>query len=175
MNLLIDKKTSSKQQFIAAIPMILMMVIIFLFSAKSATESDGTSIPIAEAVLTIYQRIFGTMGEDSYVVSLRVANVLIRKAAHVTEYGILAICVSYYIWVRGHRGKLFLFFTMLISVGYAVSDEVHQLFVPGRSGRITDVFIDSIGCILGTLLFLLFCHLIKNRSLKKQLSRQLIK
>ncbi len=174
MRLLIEKNTSGKQKIIAAIPMLGMMVIIFLFSAKTASESDGTSLPIVRALLNLYQRLFGIMGADSYEVSLRVANVLLRKAAHVTEYGILSIFVSCFIWVNGYRGRLLLSFTMLISVGYAVTDEVHQLFVPGRSGRITDVLIDSLGCILGALFFLLICDIIKNRSLKKQLSNQFI-
>lgn len=175
MKLLINENTSKKQRIMAAVPMLLMMLAIFLFSAKTGTESDGTSMPIAKALLDIDQSLFGKMGKDSYDVSLRVANVLIRKAAHVTEYGILSILVSYYIWVRGHRGKQFFFLTQLISIGYAITDEIHQIFVPGRAGRITDVLIDSIGCILGALLFLLIYHLIKNRSLKKQLSDQLIK
>lgn len=170
-----NENTSKKQRLMAAVPMLLMMVLIFLFSAKTATESDGTSLPIAKGLLNTYQSLFGKMGKDSYDVSLRVANVLTRKAAHVTEYGILSILVSYYIWVRGHRGKQFFFLTILISVGYAITDEIHQLFVPGRAGRITDVLIDSSGCIMGALFFLLIYHLIKNRSLKKQLSRQLIK
>lgn len=175
MKLLMEENTSKKERFMAAIPMLCMMILIFLFSAKTATESDGTSIPIAQAFLNIFQRLFGHMDVDSYEIALRVTNVLIRKAAHVTEYGILTIFVSFYIWVRGHRGKVFFLITLLISVGYAVTDEVHQIFVPGRSGRITDVLIDSVGCILGVLLFLLIRHLIKNRSLKKQLSSQLAK
>ena len=39
--------------------------------------------------------------------------------------------------------------SFLIGVEYAVIDEIHQLFVDGRSGQITDVFIDSIGIALG--------------------------
>ena len=35
---------------------------------------------------------------------------------------------------------------------YAVTDEIHQHFVPGRSGEITDVLIDSIGCLIGALI-----------------------
>ena len=36
--------------------------------------------------------------------------------------------------------------------GFAVSDEFHQLFVPGRSGNIKDVFIDTAGSVSGILL-----------------------
>ena len=40
----------------------------------------------------------------------------------------------------------------LIGSFYAASDELHQLFVPGRSGEIKDVLLDSLGVLLGVLL-----------------------
>ena len=43
-----------------------------------------------------------------------------------------------------------------ICVLYAISDEVHQLFVPGRSGQFKDVFLDSGGAIVGAALYRLF-------------------
>ncbi len=42
---------------------------------------------------------------------------------------------------------------ILAAALYAASDETHQLFVAGRSGRVTDVMIDSAGAILGVLIF----------------------
>ena len=42
---------------------------------------------------------------------------------------------------------------------YACSDEVHQLFVPGRSGNIIDVGIDSIGSYFGILFFYIYYQL----------------
>jgi hypothetical protein len=46
--------------------------------------------------------------------------------------------------VKGKKLRLALA-GVLISILYAVSDEVHQLFVPGRSGSIGDVLLDSTG------------------------------
>ena len=47
--------------------------------------------------------------------------------------------------------------SILLSIGisflYACSDEIHQLFVPGRSGNILDVLIDTVGASVGVLVF----------------------
>jgi hypothetical protein len=75
-----------------------------------------------------------------------------RKGAHVIEYLILTVLgfrffrhlVGDPIWAV-HLGALLAF-------SYAASDEMHQLLVPGREGRITDVFIDSIGIFLALTL-----------------------
>jgi VanZ family protein len=50
------------------------------------------------------------------------------------------------------RQKLFLF-TFLIGTLYGISDEFHQYFVPGRSSEILDVVADSVGTILGFIVF----------------------
>jgi len=49
------------------------------------------------------------------------------------------------------RGVLLAF---VICVLYAISDETHQIFVPGRSAQISDVLIDSVGAIVGILMYL---------------------
>ena len=56
--------------------------------------------------------------------------------------------------------------TLAICFLYAVSDEVHQVFVPGRAGRISDVMIDTSGAVLGILLVFSVIQLIKYRKNK---------
>ena len=52
---------------------------------------------------------------------------------------------------------------------YAMSDEFHQRFVAGRTSRITDVGIDTLGVITGTILFMIFINiLIKSRNKKSE-------
>jgi len=78
----------------------------------------------------------------------------LRKAAHLAEYGILAI-----LWLRAltagglSRRRAFLF-SILFCAAFAISDEIHQLYVPGREGRISDVLIDVVGVILGVCIYL---------------------
>ena len=54
-----------------------------------------------------------------------------------------------------------------IGIFYACTDEIHQLFVPDRSGQLTDVLIDSIGLTLGLLFFLMMLKFRRRNSLRK--------
>ena len=48
-----------------------------------------------------------------------------------------------------------------IGVLYAISDELHQLMIAGRSGNIKDVIIDSLGILTGIMFFLLVSEIYK--------------
>jgi VanZ family protein len=63
----------------------------------------------------------------------------LRKAAHVGEYAVLAVLAR-----RGWKPLP----AWLFCVFYAITDEVHQYFVPGRSARVLDVCLDSAAAAL---------------------------
>ena len=73
----------------------------------------------------------------------------IRKCGHITEYAILGFLVYVMFYAYGFEGRRRFLLAVLLAVFYAASDEFHQVFVPGRSGRFTDVLIDSIGILIG--------------------------
>lgn len=58
-------------------------------------------------------------------------------------------------------------FLAYAGVLYAITDEIHQLYVPGRSGKWQDVLIDSIGIFLGIFVLLMFVEIIKYIKHKK--------
>ena len=62
---------------------------------------------------------------------------------------------------RKFRKEMFL--PWLIAALYAASDEIHQLFVPGRSGQLSDVILDSAGALEGVAAFTVLCWLINRR------------
>lgn len=70
---------------------------------------------------------------------------LLKKSAHVGEYLILYILVARAAYKRvGLNGAFF------IALSYAFSDEIHQMFVPGRTGKISDVLMfDFTGITIG--------------------------
>lgn len=77
-----------------------------------------------------------------------VLGTIVRKTAHVCEYALLGYLV--YLLLKEHGcGRPWLAF--VICFAYAVTDEVHQYFVPGRTGSVTDVLIDSAGITIGTV------------------------
>jgi VanZ family protein len=88
--------------------------------------------------------IFGLSGIPKLDSGLELDYIL-RKMAHVTEYAILT-CLLWRALKGYNLAPVYLVaYPALISLLYAVSDEFHQSFVPGRQGSASDVVIDSIG------------------------------
>ena len=98
-------------------------------------------------------------------------NYPVRKAAHATEYAVLGIlvlvrCKYQKKWTR----KCMILTAWGISTMYAATDEIHQLFVPGRACMVTDVMIDSAGALTGILFASALAAIIigRNREQKHQ-------
>ena len=88
--------------------------------------------------------IFGLSSVPDLSSGLGGWDLVLRKLAHAAEYGILGALL-----VRALRR---LSWALALGVAYAVSDEIHQSFVPGRQGSPLDVLIDSVGVIAGVVL-----------------------
>lgn len=89
---------------------------------------------------------------------------LVRKAAHLTEYAVLAVLM-----LRAVRGKISgelkvqAFQVLLVCAAYAALDEFHQSFVISRTASPIDVAIDTCGAGAGLLLYLMFANREGNR------------
>ena len=81
----------------------------------------------------------------------------VRKAAHMTEYCLLAISISFPLYVYGVRGIWLMLLAGFVCVGFAGLDEYHQSFVDARGPSVRDVGIDSCGAMIGILLVQAFC------------------
>lgn len=124
---------------------ILWMSLIFYLSAQPAMESKALSEGATEIVVEVFERIAPNMAER---IDIRRFNYILRKNAHFFGYLVLGILV---VKAVGKRGAAL---ALLICVLYAISDEVHQLYVPGRSSEIKDVIIDSVGAAVGIGIYL---------------------
>lgn len=81
---------------------------------------------------------------------LHVANGLLRKGAHLTEYAVLSLFfVTALRRAHGATPRVALVGGILGSLAYACTDEFHQSFVPGREGMVSDVVVDCAGATLG--------------------------
>ena len=132
------RRTNSRR-FLYWLPAICWMALVFFMSTRAGGSDQSGSL------------LSGLFGLSGYW--LDVANGILRKCAHVTEYAILsALC--YWALRRAHgltrRGAVA--GGILLAMVYACSDEIHQLFVPGREGRVQDWLMDTTGALIGTLL-----------------------
>lgn len=88
----------------------------------------------------------------------------IRKTAHTMEYAVLGGLLVLMYGSYGIIGKKGMAYGILTGVAYAMTDEIHQLFVPGRSCQVTDVLIDSAGVLFGSVIgVLIFISTVKQR------------
>ena len=146
--------------------LLLCMVMIFRFSAQPASESEQVSGGVAYRIVETWSHLTETEYTQSEMEAYadRI-DYPVRKLAHLTEYGIL--CLLACAFVHGYSGnwKVCGISAAAIAALYAATDEIHQLFVPGRSGQVTDVMLDSAGCLLGCLLLCTIYHLSKLRKL----------
>lgn len=149
-------------RYCSCIPAIIMMVIIFRFSAANGAESSGTSSGLLANIIGEIERIFHV--ELKFQEKMRLLEALerpLRKSAHVMEYMCLTFTVMLPFYMFGKSKKVCMFGSAAISILYACTDEVHQYFVPGRAGRITDVLIDSLGVWLSIGIGFFLYHIVK--------------
>jgi VanZ family protein len=74
---------------------------------------------------------------------------LVKKAAHFVEYYLLAVLIYRSLASTTNYSKLKLvIIAFFLASAYAISDEIHQSFIPGREPRLRDVFIDSAGIVV---------------------------
>ena len=139
---------------IFAVLLVLWMGFIFSMSSENAEKSSNTSGQTIRVVLSAVPG-FEEQPEEVKVNIIEKLQFIVRKSAHFIGYMILGILASGLILYYGNINKKYLL-AFLICVIYAISDEIHQLFVPGRSGQVRDVLIDSAGSLLGIILVMAF-------------------
>ena len=135
---------------------------IFWFSAKPAAESAEMSDSVSRLILILGTKLGFFHGNPAqYADLIELMSFPVRKAAHMTEYLVFYCTVRFglHFMYRTSNVKRRLLTALAIVFLYACTDEFHQLFVPGRAGRFTDVLIDCFGCAVVTLICLHFYQL----------------
>ena len=129
----------------------LCMASIFLFSNDDADasnlKSDGVVVHIAEFLAG------HSLNKEQREEKIEKYVVYVRKTAHFSIYLLLGFLMISLIKEYRELTWKELFLAFFLSFLYACSDEVHQLFVSGRSGNIIDVGIDSMGAYFGVLFY----------------------
>lgn len=142
----------NKKIILNYVALIVWALLIFTFSGQGHEVSSGQSMGIVQSV--------------EQVIGLAVPETLVRKGAHVFMYAVLGVLVVRV--VSAHRivnVKLALTLSLAAVCLYAVSDEMHQLSVPGRSGQVSDVLLDAIAGMIGICLYVVISkHCVKNRN-----------
>lgn len=138
------------------------MVLIFSLSSQNSDQSSETSGGLIAAVAELFYPDFDRLTEEEQAKVIESFQFIARKTAHFSIYGVLGF-LSFLTFVSYRRLRLILRFLLSAAfcLIYAVSDEIHQFFVPGRSCELRDVCIDFCGALLAITVSALFSRYIK--------------
>lgn len=143
------------------------MLVIFISSAQPATQSKELSSGVTEIVIETVERI---APDKTAQIDVGRLHHLVRKNAHFFSYLILGVLVLEVTRRYGNTGMKGVLIAFLICVIYAISDEIHQAFVPGRGPQLSDVLLDSAGAAVGIGLYFFVRKIAYRISTKLQVS-----
>ena len=176
-----------QKRIILGILIIIWMITIFLFSSQDGMESESTSDIITNRIVNetiennieIEENVDNTNNENinnsvnvakyNYEFEMYKGEVrlVVRKSAHFIIYLVGGILLFNFFRTYNISLRNQIIYAILGIILYASSDEFHQLFVNGRTARVEDVLLDTLGAIVGILINIIFLKIICKMKNKK--------
>lgn len=147
------------RRLILPVLLIFQMCFIFIMSSFGHNSYDAQSNLFVDFIAQNFPHVRHSL--ENNLISLSTLIFLVRKTAHFTEYAVLG--ALFYLNIMQHHKpnqphkKILL--PILFSFLYAITDEIHQIFVPGRSAQLRDVLIDTLGASFGAIITYLIIKL----------------
>ena len=145
----------NKNKFLSVIFWLLsvaVMYVIFMFSAATGEESEEVSQNLLSKIIEFIGNF--------------ISHNTLRKLAHFSEFAALGFCMTGAIHYTFGKQKFYV--SLIPCFLYAVSDEIHQHFVPERACRVFDMFVDTCGVMTGIGIFILLIFIISKIIKKKE-------
>ena len=154
------------------------MVFIFMMSSAGKDESNSQSGAVCEFICEHFVEGYEEMAPEEQIQMQQKISFPVRKCAHLSEYAVLGalmtLTAASWRWEDEETmrtgetpgGTVRILPVLAAGFLYAVSDEIHQIFVPGRSGEPRDVLIDTSGVLIGICLVRLHFSLRERRKRK---------
>ena len=157
----IDMKINILRAVLIAL-LITQMWVIFGFSGQNGEESGSISRKITEAVTKNISSVQNLEKEEKEKVLKKIEHI-IRKLAHFSLYAVIGFLLMSLMSTYKLKQKNRILVSCSIGLLYAISDEIHQAFIPGRGPQIADVGIDFSGVVVGILISTLIIKILISR------------
>lgn len=139
------------KKIIKILLIVIWMGVIFTFSSDNGDASSKKSDTIIMQVYKVFSNKKLSIEEQEKLIEKVVFPV--RKIAHLTEYLILGLLLISLLKEYVPLTNKTIIIAIILCMLYASSDEIHQLFSSGRSARVLDVIIDTIGSSIGIIIY----------------------
>ncbi|MBE6815841.1 MAG: VanZ family protein [Ruminococcaceae bacterium] len=146
------KTTFQKIYFYVSLIIVLsLFVLIFCLSHQSGEESTETSGWFTSLL--------------NFIFPFELTEDFVRTMAHFSEFA----CLSFFMnnLFVSYKEKLTPVFACALSFFYAITDEIHQIFVPGRACQFLDMMVDLAGIVSGMFVFTIL-YLLTNKLINKK-------
>lgn len=147
--------------------LITQMWVIFGFSGQNGDESGSISRKITEAVTKNISSIQNLEKQEKEKVLNKIEHI-IRKLAHFSLYAVIGFLLMSLMSTYKLKQKNRILVSCSIGLLYAISDEIHQAFIPGRGSQIADVGIDFSGVVVGMCVVLVAISFYTNKTVKRE-------
>lgn len=141
-------------RIISAILLLLLMAVIFGFSAQNGSESSAESSSVTE---NLCRGLYPKFKEKTPAQQKKIVDTLhnpVRKTAHFLLYFTLGTCAFFtFVTYKSIPYGMRFLIPFLLCALYAASDEIHQYFVGGRGAMVSDVLLDSAAALAAVTLF----------------------
>ena len=134
--------------------LVIAFYVIFNFSAQNGEMSASLSQKLTEFIVKLISKV-KTMDSATKLHWIEKLHSVIRKLAHFAVYTVVGFSTMGFMCTFDIRNIFKVLISFSVGVIYAISDEVHQYFIPGRSARIIDVCIDSTGVLTGIFILVI--------------------
>ena len=150
-------------RIISLIIIIMIFFTIFGFSNQDSNQSGSTSAKVAKILIELQPKYKNITDEEKENL-IEHYQPFVRKSAHFSIYTVLGISLTTFFCTYNLSNKKRIIFAILIGFLYAASDEIHQTFIPGRSGQISDVLLDTFGVTVGMLITIsMYINILKRK------------
>lgn len=150
----------NKIRILLVVILALWMTLIFIMSNQPASESSKLSGGIVLKLIAAFFHKFGSLSSEQQSNTVYIITFIVRKTAHFLEYFILGLLSGFVsATYKQNRYILKAVLTFAFCLLFAVSDEIHQYFIPGRACRFTDICIDAAGSVIAITLLtvIIYC------------------
>jgi len=146
-------KKDIKAALACRISLIISFCAVLIFIYANSLRPSGASSAESQGIFAMLVRFFSFLPFFTHT--------FVRKLAHFAEYTLLGLHLAAFPLTVGKGKKREYFFTLCAGVLVALTDELLQVFVPGRYGSVMDVALDMSGVFFGYLLYFLSAYAVR--------------
>lgn len=158
------------KRIIFGILILLNCITIFYFSHQISENSSKQSSTIVEIISNIIPYIKNLEENQQTILKEKILTPIVRKTAHFSIYAMLGILTTnLMLTIENKKMSKRAILALIFCIIYAITDEFHQKFIPGRSAELRDVLIDTSGALIGILLTIAVTFLVRKIKDRKEM------